>query len=311
MRRQAGVGAWIGGGALIVGVLVFGVALGRAMASGPAPAEPAVSPPASDGPTEGYAAANPEGAWRASEGAMADVGRASNSSREPVSPEVLRLAVERAPFDEDREPPSRRYVLPGTEQPVFEMPRIELPPPPEFSLLGAVATERGGWAVIRVGDETPRMVATGDMIEGYTVASIEGDAAVMAGMGRTLQVQLNEPSATVAAPQRGRNNRNDRDDDDDDDDRAAALREAQARFQQLGGALGGNLPAAALQMMERLQAGGGIANVEVRDGQIFIQGQGGEQVTVNPNQGTVQMMRQNGAGGRQVEAVRVRPGGNQ
>ncbi|MEX2295404.1 MAG: hypothetical protein WD804_03705, partial [Gemmatimonadota bacterium] len=100
-------------------------------------------------------------------------------------------------------------------------------------------------------------------------------------------------------------------DDDDDDDRAAALREAQARLKQLGGALGGNLPAAALQMMERLQAGGGIANVEVRDGQIFIQGQGGEQVTVNPNQGTVQMMRQNGAGGRQVEAVRVRPGGNQ
>ena len=310
MRRQAGVGTWIGGGALIVGVLVFGVALGRAMASGPAPAEPVVVPPAADGPTEGYAAADPEGAWSGNEGAMTDVGRASNSTRAPVSPEVLRLAVDRAPFEEDREPPSRRYVLPGTEQPVFEMPRIELPPPPAFSLLGAVATERGGWAVIRVGDETPRMVATGDMIEGYTVASIEGDAAVMAGMGRTLQVQLNEPSATVAAPQpRGRNNRNNQ--DDEDDARAAAAREAQARLQQLGGALGGNLPAAALQMMERLQAGGGIANVEVRDGQIFIRGQGGEQVTVNPNQGTVEMIRQDGQGGRQVQGVRVRPGGNQ
>jgi hypothetical protein len=32
---------------------------------------------------------------------------------------------------------------------------------------------------------------------------------------------------------------------------------------------------------------------------------------VNPNQGTVEMIRQDGQGGRQVQGVRVRPGGNQ
>jgi hypothetical protein len=239
----------------------------------------------------------------------------ASSSRAPVSPEVLRLAVERAPFEEDREPPSRRYVIPGTEQPVFEMPRIELPPPPEFSLLGAVSTGQGGWAVIRVGDETPRMVAAGDVVEGYTVASIEPDAAVMAGMGRTLEVQLNEPSATVQRPEpRGRNSRNNRDEDDEDEDEAGqdALREAQARLQQLGNAFGGNLPAAALQMMERLQAGGGIANVQVQDGNIVVQGQGGETIRLNPSQGTVEMRRIQGGGQQQAEGVVIRrPGGGE
>jgi len=154
------------------------------------------------------------------------------------------------------------------------------------------------------------MVAAGDVIEGYTVASIDPDAAVMAGMGRTLQVQLNEPSATVAPPPsrgRGRNTRNNN--DDSPTTGAAAAREAATRLQQLGGAFGGNLPAAALQMMERLQAGGGIANVQVQDGQIVVQGADGETVRVNPTQGTVEVRRVQG-GDQQAEGVVIRrPGG--
>jgi hypothetical protein len=152
------------------------------------------------------------------------------------------------------------------------------------------------------------MVAAGEVIEGYTVASIDSDAAVMAGMGRTLQVQLNQPSATVAPPPsqaRGRNTRN-----NNNDDEPSAAQAAQTRLQQLGGALGGNLPAAALEMMQRLQAGGGIANVQVQNGQIVVQGNDGQTVRVNPDQGSIEVRRVQDAGDQQVEGVIIRrPGG--
>jgi hypothetical protein len=155
------------------------------------------------------------------------------------------------------------------------------------------------------------MVAAGEVIDGYRVASIEPESAIMTGLGRTIEVALSGPAATVQRPEpratRGRNAGN-------NNNAAAAERAAQMQQmqQQLGGLLGGgNLPAAALEMLSRFQAGGGIQGVNFQDGNVVVQGADGQTMRFNPDQGTMEVRRIQG-GNTQVEGVRVpRPGGGE
>lgn len=182
MRRFPDRVLLIGAAAFAIAVFVFGMSVGRALLGGPAaPFTAGVPGGVSDGP--GVAEAAPEPA----------------RLEPPPAREVLRLAAEQAPFDPERLPPRERYRLPGDEPPVVAPPP-ELPPPPAFRLLGAIAAESGGVAVVALEDGTPRVLALGERLGGYTLAAIEADRVVMESGARTASVGLAEPDPTGVDP---------------------------------------------------------------------------------------------------------------
>jgi len=186
MRRN-GNGILIGGGALLVGVLTFGVVLGKTIGGGTS------------------LDAAPTGREIAGQ-AQPRQGTSTDLTSSALSPEVLVLAVDRAPFQEDRLRPSTPYRLPGAEP--EPAPRSEVPPPPpapDFQLIGAVSGANGGWAIVRVGDGTPQMIAVGESMEGYVLDNVRGERAVMASADRSISLALAGPSPEVRVQGRGGN----------------------------------------------------------------------------------------------------------
>lgn len=197
MKRTNGYGSLLGAGALGGAAIVLGVATLSAISgdtvSTEAPVVPATgvaSAEISTGPTVGALTALPI------------EGSAS------VQWEDVQLATELAPFEEDRVWTGARYQLPG-EQVVFQTveapPQRELEPPPAFEVLGTATSGGSGLAVIRIGAGTPMLVATGQRIEGYEVASIDGGRVTMRNAERSLS--LNVASASPTGPAVERNTR--------------------------------------------------------------------------------------------------------
>lgn len=204
--RRNGNGILIGGGALLAGVLTFGVVLGKTLSGGAAdPALPALSDAGAVVSTSGSAEGSPATSPVAVEGTSTDLtsgAPAATPSSPVLSPSVLDLAVDRAPFQEDRQRPMTSYRLPGDEPPPVRAETPPPPPAPDFQLVGAVSGPSGSWAIVRVGDGEPQMVAVGESMEGYTLSNVRGDRVMMASADRTVSLSLAGPSPEVAPPPR-------------------------------------------------------------------------------------------------------------
>jgi hypothetical protein len=176
--------------AAVAGALIADEPAARAAA---APAPGAVPHPVQDVPRPGDTQAAPD----VVSGAQVDAQAAARS----VSDDVLRMAVEKAPFDPERRV-TDPYLLPE-ERPQPRPARVEReapPPAPAFRVLGTVAAGRGGVAVIEVPGEPPRVVALGEEILGYRVSSIQEGRVVLGGDGgRSISVAVPDVAPRAAA----------------------------------------------------------------------------------------------------------------
>ena len=198
MRRAIDAGTMLGAVALAGGVLVLGVTLSRALRPEPAP------PPENQGAAATIALAEPQ----------RQVSRPTPS--EPLSSRMILPAVNRAPFDPERQAPRQRYQLPGQqeEEMVAEEPPVELPPVPALRVLGTIAGAEGGIAVIQAEGESPQVVAVGEVIGGYRVASVEEKAVVVSLRDWQISLALEEGTPATAA-QAGQNARRGRQGDEE------------------------------------------------------------------------------------------------
>jgi hypothetical protein len=76
---------------------------------------------------------------------------------------------------------------------------------PDFRLSGTVVTSDGGLALIQVGEDDPRMIAMGDMLQGYRLAAVTAQGAVMANSEHQIPLRMPSPArvAQSTAPARG------------------------------------------------------------------------------------------------------------
>jgi hypothetical protein len=194
MRAKANIGVLLGAVALFAAVALLGAAVTRAALGSGAGASvlslsrtaEAVEPASADAPPS--ASAEALAATSISARAAATEARATNAGRTPpdarIPSDVLSMAVERAPFAPDRQPPAQRYLLPDQiEPPRRERPPPERPAPPQFRVLGTVAAPAGSVAVVQLADGKTRVMTVGQEMEGYRVNAIESGAVVMSGQG--------------------------------------------------------------------------------------------------------------------------------
>ncbi len=260
MRKVHDAGVFLGAAALAGAVVLFATVFARAILSAPAaplPAPTATPAPGSEAAIEETRTGEPATVERERE-AGSETPRGSE-----IPDEVLRLAAERAPFAPDRRAPDDRYRMPGERVAAAEPPPAppELPPAPDFRVLGTVAGPDGGVAVIQVEGERPHVMAMGEELFGYRVASIGSGNVVLEGQGRSLNLGVAGPiptGATETADARGQRGQQ-RGGQNPQQEVMAAARER------------------AMEMARQMQAqGGGQVRVQMLDGRIVIQGPGGE-----------------------------------
>ncbi len=200
MKRSQGYGSLLGAGALGGAAIVLGVATLSAIS----------------GDTTGREAPGPSTAGTVPSEISADPSMRTLETlpverSAPVQWEDVQLATELAPFEEDRFWTGERYRLPGEQvvfQPVEGPPQRELEPPPAFEVLGTATSGGSGLAVIRVGNGTPMLVATGQRIEGYEVASIDGGRVTMRNADRALSLSVASASPTGPVVERNTRGQN-------------------------------------------------------------------------------------------------------
>lgn len=127
-----------------------------------------------------------------------------------LTSDALALAADQDPFQPDRRRP-QPYMLPGEAVEVrAPAPRPELPPPPDFRVLGTIVTASGGAALVQVENEPPRIVNRGEALQGYRLDRIELDAATLVNRDRSLRLAVTtpEPREENARGRRGNNNNN-------------------------------------------------------------------------------------------------------
>ncbi len=183
MRRMIDLGRLAGTLALAGGVLVLGAALAQAF-------RPVSAPLPEPGPAVDITGpASPQ------------VLVASRPSVEPISDEIVRQAANRAPFDPERRPPTRRYQLPG-EQAVEGTPSpVQLPPVPPLLVLGTISGLGGGIAVIQEVGGQPRVVSVGQTIGAYLLTSVQ-EESVTVSSGEwefNLELGLENPAAAAGS----------------------------------------------------------------------------------------------------------------
>jgi hypothetical protein len=111
-------------------------------------------------------------------------------SQRPLQADEIRLAVDHDPFRPDRTR-AEAYRMPT--DPVEEAPP-ELPPAPEFRVLGIAENANGGLALMQVEESTPRFINVGESLMGYRLERVAGSMATMVGQGRTLELAVAAPS---------------------------------------------------------------------------------------------------------------------
>jgi hypothetical protein len=163
---------------LAAAVLVFGASLARALGG------PDVQPPPADTPgTPSHVPA---------------VEAAPDGEALPVS--ALLLAVDHDPFRPERQRAPERYLLPGETLPEAPPPPPAPPAPPPFRLVGTVVTPEGGLAMLQLENSTPRMLAMGESMLGYTVTRVTSEGAVLEGQGGQVLSLLLARAVAVAGP---------------------------------------------------------------------------------------------------------------
>jgi hypothetical protein len=126
---------------------------------------------------------------------------------EPLTEKALGLAADHDPFQPDRIRPAERYRLPGDIEPAAAS-GPEPPPAPPFRVIGTAVTSTGGLAVVQVEETTPRVVAMGESLLGYTLESVDPESATLVGQGRSLTLPVTKqappPAPREARAARGR-----------------------------------------------------------------------------------------------------------
>ena len=97
---------------------------------------------------------------------------------------------------------------------VAEEPPVELPPVPALRVLGTIAGAEGGIAVIQAEGESPQVVAVGEVIGGYRVASVEEKSVVVSLRDWQISLALEEGTAATMQ-QAGQNTRRGRQGDEE------------------------------------------------------------------------------------------------
>jgi hypothetical protein len=109
------------------------------------------------------------------------------ASRETRPIDVWRI-VELNAFSPDRSAPPRRYRLTGWDEEAA--PEASLPQP--LVLGTAVSTPENSFAICKVGGGRPTVVRIGDILDGYTVRSIErGHVVFTTPTGERLEIRSN------------------------------------------------------------------------------------------------------------------------
>jgi hypothetical protein len=196
MKKSSGVGILLGSAALAGAMLLLAAVFAQAMLSLPSAAVPVPTPTATP-PAPEADPVRPVGEMPA---------EAGNPSDEALPVEALRLAVDRAPFAPDRQAPSDRYRMPGERVVVAEAPSAppELPPAPDFRLLGTVTGAEGGIAVVQIDGERPHVMSMGEELSGYRVASIGSGNVTMQGQWHSVNLTVAGPMPTgPAGPDEG------------------------------------------------------------------------------------------------------------
>ena len=174
-------GRFAAAAALAAGVLLFAAALTRALTLEPvAPsAREAVTTPAVEPPPD----------------APPLPPRVPSETK--LAPEDVALAVDNDPFLPDRSRPVP-YRLPGEDLPA-EPAAPELPPAPEFEVVGTIVDGDSGLAVIRLPDASPRVLGIGETLLGYRLERVGATGATLVGSGRTLELAIAAASPTPSS----------------------------------------------------------------------------------------------------------------
>ena len=100
-------------------------------------------------------------------------------------------AVNQDPFQPSRTPSPERYLFPSERSGSVAATRAD---PrrrgPELRLVGAAVGQDMGVAMIQVGDAAPLALLTGEFVEGYRLATVEVESAILEGELETLTLPL-------------------------------------------------------------------------------------------------------------------------
>ena len=159
----------IASAACAVAVILFGSTLVRAMT-----ADAVVTPPVAPKP---------------------QIDPASSAAAETITMQAVNEAVAIDPFSPERTPPETPYRLPtDPEDPPPPAAPPAPPPLPGFKLVGTAQTSTGGIALIQIDNATPKVVALGESLNGFTVQRIDRVSATMVQGDRRVDLQLQQPS---------------------------------------------------------------------------------------------------------------------
>jgi len=184
-NRRGTIAAMI---ALVAALLVFGIALARALTLEPVTSAPPVQ----------AASESPRGAETTPAPLV--------PSEAKLSAGDIALAVDHDPFQPDRTRPAP-YRLPGEDVPsVAAMP--ELPAAPEFYVTGVVQDGDRGIALIKLPDQTSQVIGVGESVLGYRLERVGPTSATMVGARGTIELQLTSGAAQSSDSQNSRNSRN-------------------------------------------------------------------------------------------------------
>ena len=291
MKQASDAGMMVGAVAVAGALLLAGAVVAAALVR--TPAEARADAAAADGSSGvalgGVSAAAPENA-PPSEGTPstgAPFAAAMTASSGALSPQLLALAAEKAPFDPEREAPAGRYLFP--EERIVEGPPPEPPSPPDppFRVVGAVSAGSQSIAVVEPQGQAPKVLRLGEDFLGFRVKSVEGDVVVVSGQGwdLTLPVEALQP-VRVGTNTGNRGNQREGNNRSREEDRARE-RAMEAVRERLG------------EISRQMQEAG--------QGPVRMEMQGDRAIIMGPN-GQWQEIRIPGGGEGQRETTRVVPG---
>ena len=197
MRGLGGISLGAAGLVLAIAAVVFGATTVDALRVQELP-----------GPSEGVAPAggpSQEGGVETLP-APGEPGRPSGGVYPRVTETELLDAVNQDLFQPDRTPPLERYQLPSERvatTAVQQDPRRRRGP--EFRVVGSAVMGNVALALVQVDDSIPLALLVGESVEGYTLAAVNQEGAVLVGETETLTLPVVEPLPTGgprnAAPQ--------------------------------------------------------------------------------------------------------------
>lgn len=210
MRGLGGISLGAAGLALAVAAVVFGAATVDALRV-QEPTVPEGRAPAGRAPlaeAEGVADTSPTATagWETPEaqegGAAPSLAPGDSRDRRGglyprVTETELLEAVNQDLFQPDRAPPLERYELPGervARAVVQQDPRRRRGP--EFRVVGSAIMGDLALALVQVDDSIPLALLLGESVEGYTLAAVDQEGAILVGESGTLTLPVVAPLPT-------------------------------------------------------------------------------------------------------------------